>query len=123
MTLKKLPVLLASAVKLVRAYDAVEWEVFISEWQKGLQGYASVKRLGGPGDHGRDVIGLCGRQACQGVWDNFQCNHYEGLCRFRRPARTPGKLSSTRSETNSFLLVAVSLSRPVALLHNFATYC
>lgn len=38
--------------KLVRAYDAVGWEIFISEWQKGLQGYASVKRLGGAGDHG-----------------------------------------------------------------------
>ena len=42
-----------------------------------LQGYDAVKRLGGPGYHGLDVIGLCGPEACQGVWDNFQCKHYE----------------------------------------------
>ena len=69
--------LLAPIVKLVRAYDLVEWEIFISEWQKGLQGYHAVKRLGGSGDLGRDVIGLCSPEACQGVWDNFQCKHYE----------------------------------------------
>jgi|HubBroStandDraft_4_1064222.scaffolds.fasta_scaffold212737_1 hypothetical protein len=68
---------LAPIIKVVRAYDPTEWEVFISEWQKGLQGYVAVKRLGGAGDHGRDVIGLCGPEACQGVWDNFQCKHYE----------------------------------------------
>jgi hypothetical protein len=69
--------ILAPIVKLVRAYDSVEWELFIWEWQKGLQGYVEVKRLGGAGDQGRDVIGLCGPDACQGVWDNFQCKHYE----------------------------------------------
>lgn len=68
---------IAPIVKLVRAYDATEWEIFISEWQKGLRGYYSVKRLGGSGDLGRDVIGLCGPEACQGVWDNYQCKHYE----------------------------------------------
>ncbi|TNC46260.1 hypothetical protein FHG66_19145 [Rubellimicrobium rubrum] len=68
---------LAPIVKLIRAYDATEWEIFISEWQKGLSGYASVKRLGGAGDLGRDVIGLVNADACQGVWDNYQCKHYE----------------------------------------------
>ncbi|MBN9017038.1 MAG: hypothetical protein J0H11_06440 [Rhizobiales bacterium] len=68
---------LAPIVKLVRAYDATEWEIFISEWQKGLGGYVSVKRLGGSGDQGRDVIGLCSAAGCQGVWDNYQCKHYE----------------------------------------------
>lgn len=69
--------ILAPVVKTIRAYDSTEWEIFISEWQKGLQGYKQVKRLGGPGDHGRDVIGLCDSQNCNGVWDNFQCKHYE----------------------------------------------
>ncbi|NVO14888.1 MAG: hypothetical protein HXX10_12705 [Rhodoplanes sp.] len=69
--------LLAPIVKLVRAYDSVEWEIFISEWQKGLQGYHSVKRLGGTSDLGRDVIGLCSSLGCQGDWDNYQCKHYE----------------------------------------------
>jgi hypothetical protein len=70
-------VLLAPIIKLVRTYDSAEWEIFIREWQKGLQGYHAVKRLGGTGDLGRDVIGLCSAEACQGVWDNFQCKHYE----------------------------------------------
>lgn len=68
---------LAPIVKMVRAYDPTEWEVFIREWQKGLQGYHEVKRLGGAGDHGRDVIGIVSPLGCQGVWDNFQCKHYE----------------------------------------------
>ncbi|MDO9361015.1 MAG: hypothetical protein Q7T70_18750 [Polaromonas sp.] len=68
---------LAPIVKLVRAYDSTEWEIFISEWQKGLENYLSVKRLGGAGDHGRDVIGLLSNQGCQGIWDNYQCKHYE----------------------------------------------
>jgi len=82
----------APIVKLVRAYDATEWEIFISEWQKGLQGYHAVKRLGGAGDHGRDVIGLCGPEACQGVWDNFQCKHYEGPLSTPKACEDAGKI-------------------------------
>jgi hypothetical protein len=70
----------------------VEWEIFISEWQKGLQGYAQVKRLGGPGDHGRDVIGLCGTNGCQGVWDNYQCKHYEGPLSAPKACEDAGKI-------------------------------
>jgi hypothetical protein len=83
---------LAPIVKAVRAYDATEWEIFISEWQKGLQGYAAVKRLGGAGDQGRDVIGLCGPEACQGVWDNYQCKHYEGPLSTPKACEDAGKI-------------------------------
>jgi hypothetical protein len=83
---------LAPIVKMVRAYDATEWEIFISEWQKGLQGYHAVKRLGGAGDHGRDVIGLCSPDACQGVWDNYQCKHYEGPLSAPRACEDAGKI-------------------------------
>lgn len=82
----------APIVKIVRAYDATEWEIFISEWQKGLQGYASVKRLGGAGDHGRDVIGLCGPDACQGIWDNYQCKHYEVPLSTAKACEDAGKI-------------------------------
>lgn len=68
---------IAPIIKIVRGYDPVEWEVFISEWQKGLTGYVEVKRIGGAGDLGRDVIGLCTPSGCKGMWDNFQCKHYE----------------------------------------------
>lgn len=74
---------IAPIVKTVRAYDSTEWEIFISEWQKGLEEYLEVKRLGGAGDHGRDVIGLTDENGCDGVWDNFQCKHYE------KPLATP----------------------------------
>jgi C-terminal domain 6 of the ABC-three component (ABC-3C) systems len=85
-------VLLAPIVKLVRAYDAVEWEIFISEWRKGLQGYHSVKRLGGTGDLGRDVIGLCSSLGCEGIWDNFQCKHYEKALSVPRACEDAGKI-------------------------------
>jgi hypothetical protein len=83
---------LAPVIKIVRAYDSTEWEIFISEWQKGLQGYVAVKRLGGAGDHGRDVIGLCGPEACQGVWDNFQCKHYETPLSAPKACEDAGKI-------------------------------
>jgi hypothetical protein len=85
-------VFLAPIVKLVRAYDAVEWEIFISEWQKGLQGYHAVKRLGGSGDLGRDVIGLCSPDGCQGIWDNYQCKHYEKALGVPRVCEDAGKI-------------------------------
>jgi hypothetical protein len=83
---------LAPIVKIVRAYDSTEWEVFIREWQKGLQGYVAVKRLGGTGDHGLDVIGLCGPMALQGVWDNFQCKHYETPLSTPKACEDAGKI-------------------------------
>jgi hypothetical protein len=71
------PLNLAPLVKLVRSYDAAEWEIFIAEWQKGLAGYHTVKRLGSGGDLGRDVVGLYSADGCEGDWDNYQCKHYE----------------------------------------------
>ena len=87
--------LLAPIAKLVRAYDPTEWEIFVSEWQKGLRtlkGYHSVKRLGQAGDHGRDVIGLCSAVACQGVWDNYQCKHYEAPLPTPKACEDAGKI-------------------------------
>jgi len=85
-------VLIAPIAKLVRAYDSVEWEIFIAEWQKGLQGYHSVKRLGGTSDLGRDVVGLCSSEACQGIWDNFQCKHYETTLGVSAACEDAGKI-------------------------------
>ena len=83
---------LAPVIKAVRAFDPTEWEIFISEWQKGLRGYVEVKRLGGPGDHGRDVIGLCSASGCQGIWDNFQCKHYEAPLSTPKACEDAGKI-------------------------------
>jgi hypothetical protein len=62
--------------------------VHTREWQQGLaklHGYHEVKRLGGAGDHGRDVIGLCSPAACEGDWDNYQCKQTRNL--YCRPPR------------------------------------
>jgi hypothetical protein len=40
-------VLLAPIIKLVRACDSAEWEIFIREWQKGLQGKGERRRVVG----------------------------------------------------------------------------
>lgn len=84
--------LLARVVKEIRGYDATEWEIFTWESARGMDGYVEVKRLGGAGDHGRDVIGLCSAAACQGVWDNIQCKDYEGLLRTPIACRDAGKI-------------------------------
>ncbi len=70
----------------------MEWELFTHEWQQGLKGYYQVKRLGGAGDHGRDVIGLCSALGCEGVWDNYQCKNYEGMLQPYRATIAAGKI-------------------------------
>lgn len=84
--------LLARVVKEIRGYDATEWEMFTRECARGMNGYHSVKRLGGAGDHGRDVIGLCSPSGCAGVWDNVQCKNYEGLLQAPTACRDAGKI-------------------------------
>ena len=89
-------------MKEIRGYDATEWEIFTWESAKGMPGYAEVKRLGGAGDHGRDVVGLCSAAACEGVWDNIQCKDYEGLLERPSPAGMLERSSSMLSRETSF---------------------
>jgi hypothetical protein len=44
---------------------------------EGSAGLSRCEPLRGAGALGRDVIGLCSPHGCQGVWDNYQCKHYE----------------------------------------------
>jgi len=85
-------VLYAPVIRQIRGYDATEWEIFTREWILGLTGYHAVKRLGGPGDHGRDVICLYSELGCEGVWDNYQCKNYEGTLRTPAACRDAGKI-------------------------------
>lgn len=39
--------------------------------------YAQVQRFSGAGDLGIDVIGFLDDMRLQGVWDNYQCKHYD----------------------------------------------
>lgn len=86
---------IATANKLIRAYNDVEWEAFVREWQVGVKkqvGYCEVKRMGGGGDLGRDVVGLCGADGFEGVWDNYQCKHYDKPLSADRAVEDAGKV-------------------------------
>lgn len=52
-----------------------EFEEIILEWVHGyLKGqYISVRKCGGAGDKGRDIIAMVDNNA----WDNYQCKHYK----------------------------------------------
>ncbi len=60
-------------------YSAQEWEGFVEEWAhyclKKL--YKNVRRFTGAGDRGIDVAGFVDGQFLKGVWDNYQCKHYD----------------------------------------------
>ena len=69
---------LAAAIKAIRLYTAIEWELFVEEWLRGLaRKYSEVKRLGASGDLGRDVVAFTDEKKLEGVWDNYQCKHNE----------------------------------------------
>jgi hypothetical protein len=59
-------------------YAADEWERFLEEWAQFQKSkYQKVARLAGAADMGIDVAGLVDDKGLAGVWDNFQCKHYE----------------------------------------------
>ena len=60
----------------IRLFSASQWELFIQEWVDSLRDeYELVERCGGAGDMGRDVIATV--KGGNGIWDNYQCKHYE----------------------------------------------
>jgi hypothetical protein len=60
-------------------YSAGEWEAFVEEWAhfclKKL--YIQVQRFTGAGDRGIDIAGFADTQRLKGIWDNYQCKHYD----------------------------------------------
>jgi hypothetical protein len=60
-------------------YSADQWEGFVQEWAhyclKAI--YSQVQRFSGPGDRGIDVAGFTDANKLNGVWDNYQCKHYD----------------------------------------------
>jgi hypothetical protein len=64
----------------ILTYTADEWEKFIDEWATdGLKKpkYKSVKRFSGSNDRGIDIAGFMHKSMLTGVWDNYQCKHYD----------------------------------------------
>ncbi|MHB9838357.1 ABC-three component system protein [Paraburkholderia terrae] len=64
----------------LRLLDSTGWEQFVEECCVTLEGngYEKVKRLGMPGDKGRDVEGILSLPRRLRGWDLFQCKHYKG---------------------------------------------
>jgi len=64
--------------KRIENFSPDEWEEFTEEWAYSLEGkFHKVKRFGGAGDQGLDVIGFLSDSTFDGGWDNFQCKHYD----------------------------------------------
>jgi hypothetical protein len=60
-------------------YDSAEWEKFIDEWVSHClkPDYVKVARFSGANDRGIDIAGFADADALIGVWDSYQCKHYQ----------------------------------------------
>lgn len=64
----------------VLLYASDQWEGFVHEWlyYSLKKSYKKVERFSGPGDMGIDVAGFMdAKKRLKGVWDNYQCKHYD----------------------------------------------
>lgn len=59
-------------------YSPDQWEDFVQEWAHYClkKQYSQVQRFTGSGDRGIDVAGFVDAKKLHGVWDNYQCKHY-----------------------------------------------
>lgn len=60
-------------------YSSNQWEEFVQEWAHYClkKIYVQVQRYSGAGDMGIDVAGFVDGKRLHGVWDNYQCKHYD----------------------------------------------
>lgn len=60
-------------------YSEDQWEAFVQEWAHYClkKQYLEVKRFTGSGDRGIDIAGFTDAKRLLGVWDNYQCKHYD----------------------------------------------
>jgi hypothetical protein len=61
----------------VACFSPEEWESFTEEWASSLTySYARVRRCGGAGDQGLDIVGFLTDATWGEGWDNYQCKRY-----------------------------------------------
>lgn len=67
------------AQQQILLYSPDQWESFIEEWVHAslTKEYLKVQKFSGANDKGIDIAGFCDRDRLQGVWDNYQCKHYD----------------------------------------------
>ena len=60
-------------------YSEDQWEDFVQEWVHYClkPEYANVWRFTGAGDRGIDVAGFVDAAELDGIWDCYQCKHYD----------------------------------------------
>jgi hypothetical protein len=60
-------------------YSPDQWEDFVQEWAHYClkNHYTQVQRFTGAGDRGIDIAAFTDDKKLKGVWDNYQCKHYD----------------------------------------------
>jgi hypothetical protein len=65
-----------SPIARIRLYSAEEWEAFTNEWAHYFFAGNAVIRSSGAGDKGVDIAVFGPGQDFTGIWDGYQCKHY-----------------------------------------------
>ncbi|WP_249734487.1 hypothetical protein [Bradyrhizobium sp. sGM-13] len=65
----------------MRLYSAEEWEAFTNEWAHYTFQGKKVVRFSGAGDKGVDIAIFDPGQDFTGIWDAYQCKHYDNALR------------------------------------------
>lgn len=70
---------LIPAQQQILLYSPDQWEAFTNEWVHFClkPKYLTVQRFSGTGDQGIDIAGFEDDKRLLGIWDNFQCKHYD----------------------------------------------
>ena len=61
----------------IRLYSADEWESFTNEWAFCSFKKKKVVRFSGAGDRGVDIAVFDSKAGFKGIWDGYQCKHYD----------------------------------------------
>ena len=66
-------------IKRLQIFFPDEFEEFVLEWIDGYlsKEYKIVRRSGGAGDKGRDVVAFFDEAGPEAQWNNYQCKHYD----------------------------------------------
>jgi hypothetical protein len=65
----------------IRLYSADEWEAFTNEWAHAFFQGKDVVRFSGAGDKGIDIAVFDPGHTFDGIWDGYQCKHYDNPLR------------------------------------------